>query len=364
MKNTYFILLSFLVLYSCSKQEFTDANDQFQRADSLFTKANNGLKTLDSITKKISDSNGIAKKVLLPEIEKQSQKIDSTLRSGNWRIDSINKEIEKITKNVKVGSDVAKTLDSANEALKKGENAIAVLSKTADKIWKRTKDSQATESKENPPGKQSHPEIVHQPLFKSGNLEIKVADIAAAKELLAQKVNRTEARIINQRYERNNDEENEIFRIDVPVSNFDNLMQTLNSLGDVQMRKMETTGTDNKSAQDAQITLTLIQNADLLAEKTIEHNGEKSNFQKESASAFMKGFQVIKTSFLFLLPLWPFFLTGGLVLYFVKRKKKKSADEIPSEMKFNKKNVTAPESDQPEEEEQSEPDYSKYLPKK
>lgn len=319
---------------------------------------------MDSITKKISDSNGIAKKVLLPEIEKQSQKIDSTLRSGNWRIDSINKEIEKITKNVKVGSDVAKTLDSANEALKKGENAIAVLSKTADKIWKRTKDSQVTESKENPPGKQSHLEIVHQPLFKSGNLEIKVADIAAAKELLAQKVNRTEARIINQRYERNNDEENEIFRIDVPVSNFDNLMQTLNSLGDVQMRKMETTGTDNKSAQDAQITLTLIQNADLLAEKTIEHNGEKSNFQKESASAFMKGFQVIKTSFLFLLPFWPLFLTGGLVLCFVKRKKKKSADEIPSEMKFNKKNVTAPESDQPEEEEQSEPDYSKYLPKK
>lgn len=319
---------------------------------------------MDSITKKISDSNGIAKKVLLPEIEKQSQKIDSTLRSGNWRIDSINKEIEKITKNVKLGSDVAKTLDSANEALKKGENAIAVLSKTADKIWKRTKDSQVTESKENPPGKQSHPEIVHQPLFKSGNLEIKVADIAAAKELLAQKVNRTEARIINQRYERNNDEENEIFRIDVPVSNFDNLMQTLNSLGDVQMRKMETTGTDNKSAQDAQITLTLIQNADLLAEKTIEHNGEKSNFQKESASAFMKGFQVIKTSFLFLLPFWPLFLTGGLVLCFVKRKKKKSADEIPSEMKFNKKNVTAPESDQPEDEEQSEPDYSKYLPKK
>ena len=92
------------VLNSCSKQEFSEATNSIKKADSLFMKANDGLKTLDSISKRVNDSNGIARKVVLPEIEKQSKKIDSTLKSGSWKIDSINKDIAEITKNIKVGT--------------------------------------------------------------------------------------------------------------------------------------------------------------------------------------------------------------------------------------------------------------------
>ena len=134
MKNIFVTLLLLVMATSCSKQEFSEATSSIKRADSLFTKASDGLKTIDSISKRINDSDGIARKVLIPTIEKQTKRIDSTLKSGRWKIDSINKDIAEITKHVKTGTDVAKTLDSASQLLKNGENAISVLAKTADKI--------------------------------------------------------------------------------------------------------------------------------------------------------------------------------------------------------------------------------------
>ena len=120
MKNFFLILLTSVLFVSCEKNTLQQTTDNIKRADSLFTKANQGIKTLDSISKTISDSNGIAKKVIIPEIQKQKKSIDSTIKSGGWRIDSINKQIEKITKNVVVGTEVAKTLDSANTSLQNG----------------------------------------------------------------------------------------------------------------------------------------------------------------------------------------------------------------------------------------------------
>ncbi|MGA9211957.1 hypothetical protein, partial [Kaistella sp.] len=125
MKKIFAAFILFGLLNSCSKQEFSAATNSIKRADSLFTKANEGLKRIDSISKRINDSDGIAKKVLIPQIEKQTKKIDSTLKSGSWKIDSLNKDIAEITKNVKGGTDVAKTLDSANKALQNGENVIS-----------------------------------------------------------------------------------------------------------------------------------------------------------------------------------------------------------------------------------------------
>src|SRR5690606_17004692 len=115
MKNLFLIIFFATAAISWEKCSIQQTTDNIKRADSLFTKANDGIKTLDSISKTISDSNGIAKKVILPEIQKQKKSIDSTIKSGGWRIDSINKQIEKITKNVIVGTEVAKTLDSRSE---------------------------------------------------------------------------------------------------------------------------------------------------------------------------------------------------------------------------------------------------------
>lgn len=104
MKKMIFAFLVANTLISCDKNAIQQTSDSIKNADSLLTKANIGLQTLDSISKTINDSDGIAQKVIIPEIEKQKKVIDSTIKSGDYQIDSINKEIEKITKNVVVGT--------------------------------------------------------------------------------------------------------------------------------------------------------------------------------------------------------------------------------------------------------------------
>ncbi len=210
MNKIFATFLLFGLLISCSKQEFSEATNSIKTADSLFTKANNGLKTLDSISKKLNDSNGIARKILIPTIEKQTKKIDSTLKSGSWKIDSINKDIAEITKNVKVGTDVAKTFDSVNKALQNGENAISVLSKTADRILKRTQTQKATlppnSESQNPQANQNNtvviPPIVEKnPLVKTAVLEIQVDDIAQAKSILKQKIRENNADLVSSNFQ-------------------------------------------------------------------------------------------------------------------------------------------------------------------
>ena len=73
MKNLFFIILATAALISCDKCTIQQTTDNIKRADSLFTKANDGIKTLDSISKTITDSDGITKKVIIPEIEKQKK---------------------------------------------------------------------------------------------------------------------------------------------------------------------------------------------------------------------------------------------------------------------------------------------------
>ncbi|HAI79978.1 MAG TPA: hypothetical protein DCL65_02975, partial [Chryseobacterium sp.] len=210
MKNLFFIILATVALISCDKSTIQQTTDNIKRADSLFTKANDGIKTLDSISKTITDSDGITKKVIIPEIEKQKKSIDSTIKSGGWRIDSINKQIEKITKNVVVGTEVVKTLDSANESLKNGESTIKVLTRTADKILKQTKKQNTTaenSANENraTPQEQNNPVIVppvveKDPIVKTARLEIQVDDLNTAKALLKQKIRENNADLVTENF--------------------------------------------------------------------------------------------------------------------------------------------------------------------
>ncbi len=380
MKNIFATLLLLLVINSCSKQEFTDANDNFKRADSLFTKASKGLKTLDSLSKKINHSDGIAKKVILPEIEKQSQRIDSTIRSGSWRIDSINKEIEKITKNVKIGTDVAKTLDSANQALKNGENAISVLSKTADRILNRTKKAPAptqsqTESQEPVNSRNdeqiSTPKMERNPLVKTATLEINVEDISNAKEILKRKIREGNADLVSQNYTQTEGFERENITIKVPLYNFDNLVSTLsNDIGTVQSKSTDREGKDYNSDQMCDIEITLIQKENFASNQIITDQNvyEDESFGNKSSSAFMSGFKVLEDVMIAILPFWPIFIIAGLILYFIRRnRKKKEAQILEESIKtpvYNTDDYTLSkpiEFEKPKDSE--EPDYSKYLPK-
>lgn len=380
MKNLFIIIITAAAVISCDKSTIQQTTDNIKRADSLFTKANDGIKTLDSISKTINDSDGIAKKVIIPEIEKQKKSIDSTINSGGWRIDSINKQIEKITKNVVVGTEVVKTLDSANNALRSGESTIKVLTETADKILKQTKKQNSTP--ETPTAEnRAAPELnktvdvppvaERNPLVKTAKLEIQVDDLNAAKALLKQKIRENNADLVTENFSQNEGIQREYITAKVPLQNFDQLLSNLSvQLGDVKSKSTESEGKDYIASQMCDIEITLLQNENIA--DTALNKDEKTESNDGFSGAFMKGFKVIGDAMLFLLPFWPVFLIGGLVWYFISRnKKKKAQEEFERQQILNQQNAAYPTQNQtstkPVQEdkpaETPDTDYSKYLPK-
>lgn len=381
MKNLFFIILATVAVISCDKSTIQQTTDNIKRADSLFTKANDGIKTLDSISKTITDSDGITKKVIIPEIEKQKKSIDSTIKSGGWRIDSINRQIEKITKNVVVGTEVVKTLDSANESLKNGESTIKVLTRTADKILKQTKKQNPTaensaNEKRATPQEQNNPVIVppvveKDPIVKTARLEIHVDDLNAAKALLKQKIRENNADLVTENFSQNEGIQKEYITAKVPLQNFDQLLSNLSGqLGDVKSKSTESEGKDYIASQMCDIEITLLQNENIADTALTKDDKEGTD---SFSGAFMKGFKVLGDAMLFLLPFWPLFLIGALVWYFISRnKKKKAEEEFERQQILNQQNAAAyptqnQTSTEPVQEdkpaETPDTDYSKYLPK-
>ena len=383
------ILLSFLVavaMISCDKNAIQQTTDSIKSADSLFTKANNGFKTLDSISKTINDKDGIAQKVIIPEIEKQKKAIDSTIKNGGFQIDSINKEIEKITKNVKVGTEVVKTLDSANVALNNGESAIKVLTKTADKILNQTKKqnpppSSSQNKQNNSSQNQNNPVIVppiiqKNPLIKTAKIEIEVDDISQAKSILNQKIRENNGDLISENYSENEGFQREYISVKVPLQNFDQLVSNASSqLGNMRSKESFSEGIDYVSGQMCDVEITLVQKENDAIIPINKDNPEQNpdSFSSKSSNAFMDGFDVLGKMMLVILPFWPLFLIGGIVWYFVRRNNKlKEEKEFLQQQLLNQqkvsesvaeKEISLEKSQEKSVAETTENDYSKYLPK-
>ncbi len=379
MKNFFLIFLFSIALLSCDKNAIQQTSDSIKSADSLFTKANEGFKTLDSISKTINDSDGIAKRVILPEIQKQKKVIDSTIKSGGYRIDSINKEIEKITKGVVVGSDVVKTLDSANDALNNGESPIKVLTRTADKILRQTtrKEQPKQSAKEENSGssREENPVIVspviqNDPIVKSANLEIEVENISDSKSILRSQLQRNNAEIVTEKFSQTEGFEREYITLKVPLRDFDALVADVSrDLGEVRLKSTESEGSDYLSNQMCDLEITLVQkeNSAVVSPDKNDAESKPDTFAEKSSGAFMSGFKVLGGVLLAILPFWPIFLLGGIAWYFVRRNKKNR------EQKFVEETILEPVEIKEEQEisdaeiveikKEDPTDYSKYLPK-
>ena len=383
MKQIFLAIFVAGALVSCDKNTIQQTTDSIKQADSLLTKANDGIKTLDSISKTINDSDGIAKKVIIPEIEKQKKSIDSTIKSGSWQIDSINKEIEKITKNVKVGTEVVKTLDSANRSLEKGGNVISVLTKTADKILQQTKSQPkvAENPAPNPPSQSQNnsvttlPEKAISPLVKTARLEIQVENLDEAKALLKQKIRENNADLVSENFTQNEGIMREYTTVKVPLQYFDSLVSDVSSqLGDVKSKSTETEGNDRIASQMCDVEITLVQNENISGTAFAKEKVEED--PNSFSGAFMKGFKVLGDGLLFLLPFWPIILIAvGLWYFIAKRNNKKREEEFQRQLALEREKIKAAEALKPSaetpqnteptnaEENKNGDDISKYMPK-
>lgn len=376
MKNLILTFLFGLALFSCDKNSIQQTTDSIKSADSLLTKTNRSLKTLDSLRKTIGDSDGIARKVIIPEIARQRKTIDSTIRSGSYSIDSINKDLEKITKNVRVGTDVVKVLDSANDAINKGESPLKVLTRTADKILKQTRTQNTTPpvTENKTPSPQENAPVVaplreKNPLTKSATLEIEVEDLSAAKAILKQKVRENNADVVSENFSRTEGIARERMTVKIPLQNFDQFVENISGqLGEVKMKSTASEGTDYVSGQMCDVEIALLQNEKMAAGQFSNEDGKPESFSTKSSGAFMEGFEIVKKMVVAVLPFWPLFLLAGVIIYFIRRNRKRKVTVIAKqvytpEIEVQKVEPTS-KSQNEQTENTAEPDYSKYLPKK
>lgn len=386
MKKTIFSLFTAtLFLVACNKTDIQQTADSFKTADSLFNQAKESYQTIDSISKIVNDSNSTVGKVIAPELNKHKEIIEEAIKNGNVNIDSINKVFKKLNhKNIQA-QDIRKAIDSANNAIKSGDNAAAVIAETADKILKQTSQNNTQNQPEpevqNQVQKQPVPQRERYPIAKTTRLQVSVEDLAAAKAILNQDLSAYNADVITENYTENEGISKQYVTVKVPLSNFDELVNKMSNLGNVESKNTEVEGKDYVRSQMCDVELTLVDNTPDL-NKTSEDlnilNDEQKDetFGDKSSNAFMKGFAVLGSLFLALVPFWPIFLIVGIVWYFVaKRNKKKREEEFQRQLAIEKEKIKAAEalktpseeisqnSPTNAEENKKDDDISKYMPK-
>lgn len=387
MKKTIFSLFTAtLLLVACNKTDIQQTADSFKTIDSLFNQAKDSYQTIDSISKIVNDSNSTVGKVILPEIIKHKEIIEDAIKKGNVNIDSLNREFKKLDNKSQQAQEIRKAIDSANNAIKSGDNAALVIAETANKILKQTSKNNSQTQPE--PEVQNQNQVQNQPvpkrelypIAKTTRLQVSVEDLAVAKALLNQELSTYNADIITESYTENEGIAKQYLTVKVPLSNFNELVNKMSSLGNVESKNTEVQGNHYVGSQMCDVELTLVDNTPETsnAEDLNILNDEQKDetFGDKSSNAFMKGFAVLGGLFLALVPFWPIFLIAGIVWYFVaKRNKKKREEEFQRQLAIEREKIKAAEALKPStetpqnteptnpDENKNDDDFSKYMPK-
>ncbi|MBW8360188.1 MAG: DUF4349 domain-containing protein [Weeksellaceae bacterium] len=388
MKNLIFSLAFASALISCSKTEMQQTNDTIKRADSLFTKANDGFRTLDSISTIVNDSAKF-NKVVVPGIEKTKESVERVIKDNAKSLDSLNSVLKRAKKDIERSAEVIKTVDSAGKVLKETSNPIDILStisKTIDKVTKSNKDPEKRQDAVTPTQKQ--PEevtvpkpyeqsnaIVTNPVVKSAEMEITVDDLSTSRDDLAMELRRFGGDIVSENFGEQNGFRKQVVRAKVPNQYFDEATKRIpERLGMLKSKNMESSGTDYDPNQMSDLEITLSENRTVAGTESVATDPAQKNETGEDSysGAFMKGFKVMGQVFMALLPFWPVFLVIGLVWYFISRRNLKKnaeaarmpqAENLPQE-EFIDTNPVRKENDTPNDSGNANEDpYARYKPK-
>ncbi|WP_294296954.1 DUF4349 domain-containing protein [uncultured Chryseobacterium sp.] len=259
------------------------------------------------------------------KLNRASEKADAALDSASVRI----KDFENARNEVK---DKIETTSKIVDSLSEKISNVALESKTekkdsAKKDQKIVVNVQAPKViretkvvyKDQP--KKTNPElnVLKNKLVKTGVLEIYVNDAETAKEIVKEEVAKYDGFIRSENISVSNDEKKTAYlKIKVPLQKFDYLMSDLSyNLGDVENKSVDVTGQEVAENTMCELEITLYGK-----ESTYAENKNPETFGEKSFAAVSSGWNVITSIFLFILPLWPLFLLGGIGYYFYKKRGK------------------------------------------
>lgn len=374
MKKSILLILLACLLFSCEKNSFTETVNSVKTADSLLTNTRKQIRSLDSLRKTITDSPSIARKVIVPEINRQKKSLDSVLKNGVYSVDSLSKHVDKVAKTVKIGTTVAKSLDSATEAITNGADPLKALTGAADKILKQTRKTQTANSAPPAGEEKKEPEQRGTPVSKTAVLEFEVQDLNAATEALQQHLKQADAKLMGEHFSTTENIQREKFEIKVPLENFETLITGLSAnLGTMTLRNIVREGTVERPFTACDVTVTLVFEGGKAAAIPPPSAADNTVSTYPSSVETAKSEKTEESFLQSLLPFWPLAVLLVIILVLVTRRGKNKSTQRPvtgapdsRETAADERDVTAhtPEAKavKPEGSEET-PDYSKYMPK-
>lgn len=390
MKKIFSVFLLASIVLSCDNKEIKQTSDSIKSADSLFRSARDGFKTLDSISAVVKDSARM-NRVIIPEIEKTKRQAEEAILKNAKNLDSLANTVNKVKDQINRGSDILKTVDSANRELQKDGTIFDKLSTVTGAI---SKVSRQTAKKSQQPAQKPRDSAVYRPyeaqeapdpspapdepfdpMVKTGKLTIYVNDIVDAKAQLIRDLRSGGGEIVTERFGEEEGRRKEFITSKIPYRYFDHTLSRITSgYGAVNSKSTETEGTDYSPEQMCDLEITFVENS---AANDGMLNTTTDNANKTQAGdAFQKGAKNFGQVMLWLLPFWPFLLIGLLIWYFAARSKRKKREaelvKLQQEIEAMKaRNVQTQDTTStdlqtpktPQQPKDQPDDYSRYMPK-
>lgn len=286
--------------------------DTIHAADSTAAAVNETINSISNTADKVLDSANVRIKDFDDTKGEIQQKIESTSKM----VDSLSDKISSIKLESKI--------EKKDSAQKKAEKIVVNV--PAPKVIKETK----IVYKDKP---QNDAYELKNKMVKTGILSMKADNAETVKDLVKEETVKNKGFIKNEELSyiaaepanRNSYDENSqrVYYMDikVPMQNFDGLMNDLSDIGDIETKSIQVSG--NSYAENTLCTITLT-----LTDQP-EHEKAPKTFGEKSLAAVSSGWDVITSVFLFILPLWPLFLIGGIGYYFFKKRNNKPTGNPP-----------------------------------
>ncbi|MBB6369351.1 DUF4349 domain-containing protein [Chryseobacterium shigense] len=312
-----FILLvavsSTFIMCKEGKAEKSQVEDTLHAADSAAAAVNETVNSINNTADKVLDSANVR----IKDFEDAKGEIQQKIENTSKIVDSLTDKI--------ASTKLESKIEKKDSVEKKAEKVIVNV--PAPKVIKETK----IVYKDKP---QNDSYELKNKMVKTGILSVQADNAETVKEFVKEETIKnngyvkseelsyvaTEAANRNSSYSESNQK---VYYMDikVPIRNFDDLMNDLSDIGDIETKSIQVSGNNYTDNTLCTITVTLTDRS--VNEKQPETFGEKS------LAAVSSGWGVITSVFLFILPLWPLFLIGGIGYYFYKKKNKKFTDNNP-----------------------------------
>ncbi|WP_326982874.1 DUF4349 domain-containing protein [Chryseobacterium sp. MYb264] len=298
----------------CKKSEATNfrVEKAVSSADSAISAASDKINEAnDQVGAALDSSN-----VKIKDFEHAKNDVQEKIESTSKIVDSLSDQISSV-----------KLETGKKDSIHNKEEKI-VVNVPAPKVIKQTKIIY----KNQPQKENSELAVSKNRMVKSGFISIHVDNAETVKEIIREEIKKNkgfiaseemsyvESASVSNSYNIDDERKSYTLKVKIPIQNFDDLMRELNyNLGDVESKNVEVLGEKYVDNAICSISITLTDKSKLVK--------EPKTFGEKSFAAIGSGWEVITSIFLFILPLWPLLLAGGIGYYFYKKKNKSTSEE-------------------------------------